>query len=492
MSVTVPSVRGFVDVQHSRVVGEAPAGMPITVGTSDFLGPMLHVTAAANGRFVAQFGINSAVRQDLSSASGVWVQAQMTDVDSFTAPIARPTTSTDVDDAEVTYHGLPTGTYDAVLQCGTHLTRVAFSATDGADAVVDGARLARGPWSPTCTLLTTDALGTVVRTSAVPQLAAALTPAQSPTTVSIVGTPGATVDLHFDVGADTEVKLPTAGTASVSLPSGASAATAEIVDSNGNTWSTTAAVGTVLPLPAPSGTVIGPDGATVGGDTFGPGVVTPANNFVGEVVRVDPHDQPISSGAAATISADGFAAGSMFAQVTITDPGDLTALDVNDLDVPIQVQVPVPATSVLLDDQLAPAWFSASGRWELVPRIAPHVLPRELDSGYWIEHEPDGSRVVFFLTRHLTEFGMLRDVKAPTWRRWAVHLARRSRTVGWAAARDNRAVTGYRVSVGHHRGRLLAPTARKARIRRGWHGRVCVTAYDAANHATASCSAASL
>jgi hypothetical protein len=473
-SLTIPAAEAYEDISGQRVVGVAPLGVTPTVVATSSVGWTASDTWSmwtqtdGNGHWEQQFGTQVGIGWKLTADTAVQVQLPLPG-GTFEPRVSKLALDVDQDTRTVRVDGLASGAHRLRLQCDKSVRQVLFTSTDTVESTVAGKTLLAGggQWGGGCTLSVTDGTGASILDSVVPGLSAWWDPGTA--NVYVRGPVGAQASVDFAGSSTGDVAgtIPAGGTGVTPIPAGAASAVVRLVDATGVTWHLVASVTKLPAVPHGMSAVIAPQGATLGGTTFGPAVTTPPNTFVGNVVTLSKHDQPVSNGAQTTMTRAGFAAASAFAQVDIKDIASLQPLLVRGLDVPIKVDVPIPATTTLPDSALAPAWFSNTGAWSLVPQIVPGYLPPGQPDGYWVEHAATG-RIVHLLTRHLTEFGVLHDARVPA---WAMGSVRETSTPGapgapnklavtWKPATDNVGVTSYLVYVGGRSPLMLAPAAR--------------------------------
>lgn len=499
----VPSFGSIVDISGDRIIATAAPGTAIRVQAkrADHSWITSEGLTSPLGRFVAQFGVHGPQPVDLDmdvSRTAVTVAS-----DDHRGSVMNRSKLLERTFRLDTGDLLVNGSLDRALAirriCGTRVERVDAPTPNGS-ATIPGASFQHLGLDDGCAVAIHDTTGTEITTTEVPRLAVDVTGSVdgSPTILSVSTEPLATVVVTLPGGEGREHSSDASGTMRIELAPDVRVAWLSLRDRSGAVWRrrvelpiarTTAPPPTSTPptptMPANT-TSIATNGAHVI-DPSGVSVSVPAGSFTGAFLRVDPNADPMDRVAALKATSRGFAAGSLFVDVTISDAGDLAdELDVHDLPVPIRVVVPVPASSSLPDNQLAPAWFS-DGRWKLSPRITPGRLPRELSDGWWITRGADGVRSVIFLTRHLTEFGVLRDTRRPTWRGRGVILrpfhTRRGTVLRWRPAWDASGIASYRVYVN---GRLVRRTGSRARgvplparLLRRMHVRsYCIEAFD--------------
>ena len=164
----------------------------------------------------------------------------------------------------------------------------------------------------------------------------------------------------------------------------------------------------------------------------------------------------------------GFALGSTLVQLTVTTAAGEV---VTSFDQPLVIHV---STSAAGD---VPAYSHDGITWTTIPKLPGPNLPVGQQDGY--VSNTDGSIDIY--TRHATYFGLLRDVEAPTAPIVSARLSGRLLLLTWHGAKDNIAVSDYRVEA---KGRSLPLTAHTSLGIAARVGRYYVVALDASGNAS--------
>ncbi|MBC7460040.1 MAG: hypothetical protein H7287_01625 [Thermoleophilia bacterium] len=509
----IPLYEGIRDTGGDRVIIRTDPALSVTLWArpagADGPYEAYERTPRADGRVVVQFGEHGPDPLDIVEAPTQLLHAVAFGANVVFARALPMRITVDLAAGRTSYAALPPGGYRERIACGTSLETVNFDAPAGT-ATIEASRFTRLGLHEGCTLVTDDATKEELGAAEVPTLDAEIDPTTR--AIRVTTEPGATIAVTRPDGSSGELTADAAGVLDLPAPTGSAAVRLwlSLRDRHLVVWrrpvdipearpAASTPVATLPTTPSPTappaaaGTApIHASGAKIA-DPSGVSVTVPPGAFTGALLRVDPNVNLMDRVAAATIKSRGFAAGSLFVDVDITDAGGLGSdIDVHGLVVPIRVVVPVPASNVFPDSQLAPAWFSG-GKWKLSPKITPGILPRELSDGYWVQQGADGGRVVIFLTRHLTEFGVLRDVTAPAWKgRVSVFsntTATASTRIAWRAATDGASAVTYRIRVdGQLRARgATAPRAIVIVGNPATPHRVCVYAVDASANMSSQC-----
>jgi ELWxxDGT repeat protein len=253
-----------------------------------------------------------------------------------------------------------------------------------------------------------------------------------------------------------------AGSSPASAASGAVTPAAQVASSPGPAQASALPAGVAALAPGAGGTVAA-DGAAAS-LAWGPGTFAGGGTLVAKAADLT------------SVAGLGFALGGQVVQVTATDA---SGNPITTLDRPLVIHFPSAPAGVL------PGSSSDGVTWTTMPLLAQPALPDGQRDGYFVNG--DGSLDVY--TRHLTLFGLLVDLQAPTAPTLGGRFVRGALALAWLPASDNGRVVRYEIDLDGKRVASVGGTA-AAYATRAFHPhartRYTVIAVDAAGNRSAA------